>query len=119
MDFLEAGSGKAEGDGDFLAAARAAMNFSQSGTLGGSCPAGFLFCSDFSWPFNCRKAKGIRNCGVTKSVWTKKTAAIKTPTPAEKQCEPQARPTSSGGVRENECSALLRKIVVHQVPRGE
>ena len=53
------------------------MNFSQSGTLGGSCPAGFFFWTDFSWPFNCRKVKGSRNCGVTKSVWTKKTAAMK------------------------------------------
>ena len=70
-----------KGEGCLRAAARAATNFCQSGMSGESCPAGFFFCSDFSCPFNWRKVKGTRSCGVTKSVWTKNTAARKATMP--------------------------------------
>ena len=42
-----------------------------------ACPAGFFFCNDLSWPFNCRSENGSCSCGATKSVCTKRTVARK------------------------------------------
>ena len=99
--FLARMRGGRSGRTGFFAACRAGPNFSQSGVLAGACPAGFFFCNDFSWPFNCRSENGSCSCGATKSVCTKRTVARKTTIAGDEQRQAQPRPAFASRIGEN------------------